>query len=469
MGEHRAFAESVASKILEKKRLTFANYLMDMALNTTPFDEIALLCCARMFKVHFTIINNKWWFTTRRGYSTEESTVTLAFRGQLRFDILLKRDALKSRYKEPDAYFEPDADDLYRIQQERILQEEEAAKAKGPKMKIGRGKPKGHARKQHVPAPSTSGYVTGVRTRSKGLEDTAPQTPVAVKPRTSQTSKRAGSLSLPESQPKRRKVSGKSQGKADPLLHVADEPQAMPRRSNRRKQPKQSAVSVAKTNDGAIQVKQYAIRKTSKKELKLKCPRPKCKQRFPSQKQLNNHLRKFHPKFTYKCKYCPRTFFTYNGHYKHEKDHLPSRWVCDFCGKEVQFRHQWTIHRRKHTGRQKYPCTHCSRTFTTNTLMKRHAVKHTEEQFKCQQCSFSADTPGAIYQHTRGKHGSGWVSHCGVRFAWPAKRVRHQKKCQQCKEKERANRQAEILQRSSAMLDQEERRKGKKPRKDAPK
>lgn len=464
-GDHHDFAVKVSKETLELKNLAFPDYIADMALNTQPYDHIAILLTARMCKIHVTIFQNDYWVNSYRSPEYSRSKLVLVYRGKGRYDMLRQRKDLHPKYFQPDAYFEPDDTDLWHAHLKRIAEEEAAAKAKGPKFKFGTGKPKpkpksapkvkqpGKARA--VPTPDVP--VSTVTTRNKAKKALAAAK--SQSRRSTATSRKAGSESLPMGPTA--KATKPHAAKPIILPNVK-----LPKRVPSVRKPKSSAAAVAtkksiKTAKGKIAVRKYHLRKPKPKVLCLKCPRPKCKQKFPSHKDLNTHLRQYHPTFHYTCKYCNRKYQTYNGWYKHEAQHRPSKWVCEFCGKELQFQKQLSTHRKTHTGKNLYPCTHCGKTYTTNLLMKRHAVEHTGSTFQCDQCAYSGKTPGALHQHQKGEHGPGWIALCGWPFKWPSKRNRHQRHCQQCKAKKVDAERARLDFRKAAMEDDADNRKGK--------
>jgi len=56
----------------------------------------------------------------------------------------------------------------------------------------------------------------------------------------------------------------------------------------------------------------------------------------------------------------------------------------------------------KHT----FPCSFCTKSFYTNTLLKRHMVTHTGERFQCDFCELTFKRKDSVIRHTRQRHKS---------------------------------------------------------------
>ena len=86
--------------------------------------------------------------------------------------------------------------------------------------------------------------------------------------------------------------------------------------------------------------------------------------------------------------------------------------ACHFCEKQYPLKRARDLHEKSHTDNREYYC-----------------------EFKQEDgsiCGQVCVSPNHLKQHHRGMHGDGWVSPCGIRFAWPATMYIHKKECTPC-------------------------------------
>ena len=69
------------------------------------------------------------------------------------------------------------------------------------------------------------------------------------------------------------------------------------------------------TDKGKLEITKYGIRKRLKKVKKIVCPI--CEETIYTQRAMNIHMKKEHPKFKFCCSECKEEFTTYNGCYWH--------------------------------------------------------------------------------------------------------------------------------------------------------
>ena len=85
------------------------------------------------------------------------------------------------------------------------------------------------------------------------------------------------------------------------------------------------------TNDGAMLVKSYRLKRNNKADRNFKCQEVNCSEVKKTQGELNKHLQ-FDHKITFKCFVCDRMYDTVNGRSKHYKKHFKFNNTCLECG-----------------------------------------------------------------------------------------------------------------------------------------
>ena len=110
-----------------------------------------------------------------------------------------------------------------------------------------------------------------------------------------------------------------------------------------------------KTENGEIEIKQYAIKHTKRQKKKLPCSG--CDQIFGLVKDFNIHMKEEHPDLKFRCQYCPKVYDTYNARYKHEYKHFELPYKCHHCDKRFLFPGLRAKHEKQYTGKGLLPCT----------------------------------------------------------------------------------------------------------------
>ena len=127
--------------------------------------------------------------------------------------------------------------------------------------------------------------------------------------------------------------------------------------------------------------------------------------------------------FNVSTAYCSHTVLSPNGLFKHQRSHLYLKHACDFCEN-----HQLQWHSKIHTGSGLFPCLHCDKKYTTNSVMLEHAKSH-NVNLQCDLCPLSVEkrynSMYALAQHKRGMHGPGCNSPCGINYKWKSHYSRH--------------------------------------------
>lgn len=76
--------------------------------------------------------------------------------------------------------------------------------------------------------------------------------------------------------------------------------------------------------------------------------------------------------------------------------------ICTICGKRMK---DLKRHMLSHTGERPYPCTYCSKGFTSSYALKVHTRQHTNEKpFICEYCSMGFKQKCSLITHLKSKH-----------------------------------------------------------------
>ena len=170
-----------------------------------------------------------------------------------------------------------------------------------------------------------------------------------------------------------------------------------------------------------------------------------CGQVKDSLQELEQHMRKKHKSFKYKCRFCQKTFRTKNGLYKHKLYHTVGlRYMCPNCDKGFMFFGQYREHKNVHTSstKNRFPCREgCDKSYSSTRARNYHEQHHKKLKIVCKvkdpkdgsKCGYTFTSRQGYNVHFRGYHGPGWDSLCGRNFIWLAKKSNHEKDCTTCK------------------------------------
>ena len=178
------------------------------------------------------------------------------------------------------------------------------------------------------------------------------------------------------------------------------------------------AVSKAASNQGKFSIQKFQLKKRHKTRKPKKCSL--CKEECPTYADLEKHVKKDHPNFKYKCRYCPKTFNSASWKYQHQARHKGLRYQCsvDSYSKLFQFGYQLCDHIKKHTKKALYTCSSCGcgKGFTTKRARTYHQKQHSmtdSDQFLCDYkfpqdgkvCGKSFQRKNLLTQHMNGHIG----------------------------------------------------------------
>ena len=190
------------------------------------------------------------------------------------------------------------------------------------------------------------------------------------------------------------------------------------------------------TNDGAMLVKSYGLKRNNKTDRNFKCQEVNCLEVKKTQGELNKHLQ-FDHKISFKCFVCDRMYDTTNGRSKHYKKHFKFNNTCSECGYSCQFPAQMNVHKLKHTTdiTGKFPCPTrgCSKVLLSKATLDAHRKIHEETRHPCDKYDKDFGTILCLNQHLQGKHGNSAIMLCGIKYQWPDSKYRHQVDCDDCK------------------------------------
>lgn len=129
---------------------------------------------------------------------------------------------------------------------------------------------------------------------------------------------------------------------------------------------------------------------------------PHCGESF-SRNSLSVHIRRHTGENPYPCNVCLKSFprrQDLNVHFRQHTGERPD--ICPVCGKSFSRSNKLTRHMRIHTGERPYKCSKCPRSFIQSNDLKIHLRRHTgEKPYKCAVCSEAFICGAALRIHRR--------------------------------------------------------------------
>ena len=254
--KHKDYASQIGNLIWECKKMDFDGYVDTVALDQTPFDEVAIVLSVHMYPIHICIVMQGKYWTTRQDHDFKHCTLFLAYMGKLVFYSTMR--------KEP----EPE--------------------------KHGRG--------------TLNSRLAGVMTQQEKQKfiDSFNNPPDECEQDSSQdTREQAGSL-----HGNKRTLSSKSSGVTDPdeisritCEHAEDMSRPPPKPTGDDPIPGANKPA-AKLPKGKVVFVTHGIKKIKKRVHNFGCI--VCDKMFHKQKILNDHIRQDHPQYRFKCRHCTR-------------------------------------------------------------------------------------------------------------------------------------------------------------------
>ena len=90
--KHKDYASQIGNLIWECKKIDFDGYVDTIALDQTPFDEVAIVLSARMYHIHICIVMQGKYWTMRWDHDFNHCTLFLAYMGGLVFYCTMRKE-----------------------------------------------------------------------------------------------------------------------------------------------------------------------------------------------------------------------------------------------------------------------------------------------------------------------------------------------------------------------------------------
>ena len=455
VAEKCSWVEAVSSHLLGIKKRELDDFLSDFLRPDMPLDEIGILMFSRMMHKHCVVFFNDLWWTTRRDNDVSKVDCWLIYRGKCQYTdtIPLTNEEFKNRkayldtvekqfFGNPDENLQSTTEDTVHqtctVQKTADNDEEELLEdvASTFDVEVSKPKPKPKRKsKSNPPVPLrrsarikhqddmlNAGILSSLHSTNSDLLDLHSTNSENIVVHS--TSQDAADSSM-DSKPGGRKTHNSLRAAAAALAL-----------SNSAPKPKSAKFSI----------RRFQLRKRHKKKAEKKCST--CKKEFPTYAELEKHVKRDHPQFKYKCRYCPKIFNSSSWKYQHQVRHKGLRYQCslDWCSKLFQFGYQLRDHLKKHTKKSLYVCStrKCGEGFTTKRARTYHQQQHSLSDSDKLLCTYKFPQDGTVCgksflrknlltQHMNGHIGQQLTTYCGKIYNWPNARKYHQDNCEECK------------------------------------
>ena len=442
--KHLDWIKAVGSRILQAKKLHVEDYANDITSGLVPFDELAILVVARMYHIHIgVVLRDRVWYTSSAekpdeiafhllfhggvhyldsctgnwGYASPSHAVTVDItespQAQLMSLVMVHKENENpaknplpttplNLSQQPSSTIDQKLDELQRELDQKLdnLKGELDLKTD----KENRRRKRKLDQSMESTGSSTSSRKCRRRSSSMALrsQNTSGNNRKKPKKCSSRTSRRAAGnkldIDLDSLLSKNRRCGAKPKNlkEQDPILDAFKDVQneedlkTLLEPSDDENNKKSIAVEeTIDTNDGAMVVKSYGLKRNNKADRNFKCQEVNCSEVKKTQGELNKHLQ-FDHKITFKCFVCDRMYDTANGRSKHYKKHFKFNNHCLECGYSCQFPAQMNVHKCKHTtdNTGKFPCPTrgCSKVLLSKATLDAHRKIHDETRHACDKC-----------------------------------------------------------------------------------
>ena len=399
--KHLDWIKTVGNNILNAKHIHVEDYANNITSGLVPFDELAILVVCRMYHIHIgVVLNDHVWYTSS-AKKPEECAFYLLFHGSVHYldsctgnwgyaspshsvtvDITESPQAQPmslvmnkpnenpaknpllttplNLLRQPSSTIDQKLDELQRELDQKLDNLKGELDLKTDKENRKR------KRKLDQSMESTGSSTSSRKHRRKSSialrsKNTSVNNRKKPKKCSSRTSQRAAGNKLDIdldsllSKNHRHGAKPKNLKEQDPILDAFKDVQneehlkTLLEPSDDENKKKSIAVEeTIDTNDGAMLVKSYGLKRNNKADRNFKCQEVNHSEVKKTQGELNKHLQ-FDHKITFKCFVCDWMYDTANGRSKHYKKHFKFNNTCLECDYSCQFPAQMNVHKCKHT------------------------------------------------------------------------------------------------------------------------
>ncbi|XP_050544991.1 zinc finger protein 92-like [Daktulosphaira vitifoliae] len=137
-----------------------------------------------------------------------------------------------------------------------------------------------------------------------------------------------------------------------------------------------------------------------------------CGKKFKSVKQLRNH-KVIHSKVDKRlridltCLHCSRKFTSKSLLHQHISSiHIKARpFSCELCSYKTSIASSLRLHIRSHTGEKPFKCDECGYSTSDHNTLRKHKMRHTgKKSYTCPHCNYSCIQATSYKKHLNTKH-----------------------------------------------------------------
>ncbi|KAH8312273.1 hypothetical protein KR044_010025 [Drosophila immigrans] len=120
---------------------------------------------------------------------------------------------------------------------------------------------------------------------------------------------------------------------------------------------------------------------------------------------LNEHLLVHTEERPFDCSICKAAFKNKARLKVHYQTHEEPNYICNICGKKLQTRRTWNMHKLVHSEDRKFKCDVCGALFKRSKTLKRHLISHTGlRPYVCKYCKKTFACNANCRAHKLKKH-----------------------------------------------------------------